>query len=130
MQDITGREDIVIMVEKFYELVKQDDIIGHIFLNKINDSEWPSHMEKMVNFWMSVLFSDKTYVGNPFSHHRALNIGKEHFDRWEEILHSSVYDHFKGQKADEAIDKANKMRLLFESKLAHIKSNPDRFNIL
>lgn len=130
MTDITSKEDIVSFVDQFYNDIQADDLIGPIFLGKIKNDEWPVHLEKMYSFWNSVLFGQSDYRGNPFSHHISLGLEKNHFDRWIALFTKTITDNFQGPKASEAIIRAGKMRLLFESKLAHIKANPNSKRIL
>ncbi len=123
MKDIMNKEDVVIFVNAFYDRVKIDKVIGHIFNEKIPSNHWPLHLERMYSFWNTVLFGEADYRGNPFSKHSQLPISEEHFDRWLELLNSSLDDHFVGEKTNEVKERAYKMSLMFKSKLIHIRSN-------
>ncbi|WP_367274609.1 group III truncated hemoglobin [uncultured Lutibacter sp.] len=50
MKDINNREDIELLVNKFYEKVKVDETIGYIF-NEIANINWDKHLPKMYDFW-------------------------------------------------------------------------------
>jgi len=130
MNDIKNKADIKIFVDRFYGKVRKDMLIGPIFNSKIAQARWPAHLEKMYGFWNTILFGKPEYRGNPFSHHIPLNIGKEHFDRWVLLLTTTISENFKGAKADEVVDRGNKMRLMFESKLEHLRSRPDSHPIM
>ena len=123
MNDIVTKDDVVIFVNAFYDEVKSDNIIGPIFNDKIPEDHWPMHLERMYSFWSTVLFGEGDYRGNPFSKHSQLPIEDLHFDRWLSLLTTSLDKNFCGPKADEVKERANKMSLMFRSKLAHIKSN-------
>lgn len=123
MNDIENKADIKLFVDQFYSKVQADDLIGPVFNNKIGNGNWPKHLERMYSFWNSVLFGAADYRGNPFLHHISLGIEKDHFDRWINLFTSTINDRFEGAKASEAIDRANKMRLMFELKLNHLKKN-------
>lgn len=130
MMDIQDKEDIKIFVDEFYQVVRQDDLIGPIFNEKVGADNWPMHLEKMYSFWNTVLFGQDDYRGNPFSHHIGLGITKKHFDRWTKILVHAVSKYFKGPKANEALDRAEKMRVMFEHKLKDIDENPHKYPIM
>jgi hemoglobin len=125
MKDISNKEDIKCYVDHFYSSVQQDDLIGPIFNAKINKDEWPIHLDKMYRFWNSVLFGKAEYRGQPFSHHINLGLSKEHFERWISLFEISINTNFKGIKADEVLQRAGKMRLMFEHKLQYLKNNPN-----
>jgi len=125
MHDIETKEDIVCFVDHFYSLVKNDDLIGPIFLAKIGDDNWPKHLTRMHSFWNTVLFGKIEYRGNPFSHHISLGLEKVHFDRWILLFTQTIHLHFRGPKAEEVLQRANKMRIMFEAKLDAINSNPN-----
>lgn len=124
MHDIQSKDDIIEFVDHFYNEAKNDELIGPIFLGRIDESNWSIHMNRIYSFWNTVLFGELDYRGNPFSHHISLSLEKKHFDRWMLLLEQTLNLKFEGPKANEVLDRANKMRLVFESKLKMIKSNP------
>ncbi len=130
MNDIINNSDIKLLVNHFYKQVQDDKLIGPIFNSKIKAEAWPKHLERMTSFWNTVLFHKTDYRGNPFSHHIHLNISKKHFDRWISLFENSVRNNFNGPKAEEAISRAIKMRLMFESKLQYLSSNDNSFPIM
>jgi len=82
MNDIRNKNDIATFVNLFYTKVKQDDLIGPIFNRVIATKDWLEHLEKLTNFWNTVLFGQIDYRGNPFSKHSNLPIDKNHFNTW------------------------------------------------
>ncbi|MGZ3777903.1 MAG: group III truncated hemoglobin, partial [Mucilaginibacter sp.] len=62
-KEIETREDIGLLVERFYEKVKGDDLIGDIFNNELF-FRWDTHIPIMIDFWESVLLGSGTYRGN------------------------------------------------------------------
>lgn len=123
MIDIRNKTDIQCFVDGFYGDIRADNLIGPIFASRISEDDWPQHLDKMYRFWNTILFGSSEYRGNPFSHHIGLGIDSVHFDRWITLFHKNIELYFKGDKADEAKERAVKMRLLFESKLEYIKAN-------
>jgi len=125
MRDIENIEDIKLLVDTFYGKIQQDDMLGIIFNQNIQD-RWPQHLEKMYRFWQTILLDEYTYDGRPFPPHAHLPISKIHFDQWLSIFESTVNSLFQGEKANEAIWRAQKMAVMFESKLDYLRNNPDK----
>lgn len=122
-KDITSLEDIKLLVDTFYSKIREDDMLGIIFNQNIQD-RWPIHLDKMYRFWQTILLEEYTYDGRPFPPHAHLPIGKVHFDQWLSLFEDTVYSLFSGAKADEAVWRAKKMAAMFESKLDYIRNNP------
>lgn len=117
-KDITDAADIELLVNNFYDSVRNDSVLSPVFLKRIpGASAWPHHLKIMCSFWETVLFATAGYRGNPFPKHIGLGIEAMHFDRWINLFHKTVDFHFRGAKAQEAKDRAEKMRTLFEIKL-------------
>ena len=80
-KDILSIDDIKLLVNTFYDKVREDYLIGPIFNERIQGL-WPQHLAKMYTFWQTVLLGEHTYYGTPFPPHAQLPVEKEHFDRW------------------------------------------------
>lgn len=123
-KDIASLDDIILFVNKFYEKVQQDELIGPVFNNVIDD--WTPHLEKMYAFWNAVLFSVPGFSGNPFARHAPLPIEAAHFDRWLVLFNDTIDTYFSGEVAQDAKKRANTMAILFLSKLEHMRGGPGR----
>ncbi len=119
-KDILTLKDIKILVDAFYEKVRQDALLAPIFNGRIKDS-WPQHLEKMYAFWQTVLLDGRTYLGSPFPPHARLPVDHSHFQRWMELFILTTDTLFQGEKAYEAKWRAGKMAELFESKIEYYK---------
>lgn len=113
MNDIRTREDIALLVNTFYRKVREDEQIGEFFNSRIKgDDEWAKHEAKLVNFWESTLFLTASYTGNPMRVHlevdkdNSYTIDHNHFGRWQLLWISNVKEHFEGEKATLAIERA------------------------
>ena len=113
VRDIEQREDIKIMVDKFYEKVKLDSLLGPVFSNV----DWPHHLPIMYDFWSSMLLGDQTYKGNPLQKHLALPIQREHFSRWLVLFKETVDENFEGEKAEEVKMRADSIAGIFQYKM-------------
>ena len=122
MKDISTRDDIVKLVNEFYGKVKTDELLGPIFAAVVKDN-WPKHLQKMYGFWETILLNVRAYSGSPFPPHAKLPIEKQHFDRWLELFHETLDQHFDGEKAEEAKSRSTQMGLMFNYKLEHINKS-------
>lgn len=120
--DIQNLDDIKLLVDSFYDRVQKDELLGPIF-NGVIQNNWEEHLEKMYRFWQTILLEDYTYSGRPFPPHRHLPVEELHFNRWKELFSDVVYSHFKGDKANEAIWRADKMATMFLSKIIYFREN-------
>jgi hemoglobin len=116
-KNIVSRDEIKLLVNSFYERVKQDDLLAPVFANVY----WPHHLPTMYNFWASVLLGEISYYGNPFSKHKDLEIKREHFERWLELFLETVNSEFSGPVADEAKNRAKTISSLFQHKMGLMK---------
>lgn len=66
LQDIGTLDDIKQLVNRFYDQVRADTLLGPVFETRI-ENRWPKHLEKMYSFWQTVLLGEHTYEGRPFS---------------------------------------------------------------
>lgn len=79
--DLCTDEEIRVLVHAFYARVRQDEVLGPIFNARIDD--WDHHLDKLVDFWSSVLRRTGCYSGNPMQKHAALSeLRPELFERW------------------------------------------------
>lgn len=101
MKDIADREDIKLLVDRFYDRVQQDPLLGPIF-NDIAKVDWAHHLPVMYDFWSTMLFRTATYKGRPWPKHAPLPVQQAHFERWLSLFCQTVDSHFAGPKAREA----------------------------
>lgn len=110
--DIATRADIVRLVDTFYELVQEDDLLGPIF-NDVARVDWSAHLPKMYDFWEAVLFGRAVFKGNPLAVHLALAdrtpLTTREFDRWIALFHATVEGLFEGEVADMARLRASRI---------------------
>ena len=87
--DLDNRERISRFVRDFYRDVAQDDLLGPIFADAHVD--WPSHLDKLTDFWAWQLLGEPGYEGNPLRAHEPIDAATpftdEHFDAMARSLH-------------------------------------------
>lgn len=111
--DIRERKDVELLVNEFYQKILGDEFLSPVF----SHVDWPHHFPIMYNFWSSLLLGDKTYEGNPFQKHVHLAIDERHFERWLDHFKTTVNENFAGEKANEAIQRAQSIAGIFKHKL-------------
>ncbi|MEO8711546.1 MAG: group III truncated hemoglobin [Parafilimonas sp.] len=119
--DIENLDDIKLLVNSFYDKVREDDMLAPVFNERIKGG-WPQHLKKMYTFWQTVLLDEHTYFGAPFPPHACLPVEHIHFQKWLELFHATIEESFAGEKAEEAQWRANKMAEMFELKIGHYKN--------
>lgn len=120
--DIEGINEIRLLVDEFYSVVRADEVLGGVFEAAIK-GDWQPHLDKMYAFWNAALFGVPGFKGNPFARHAPLNIGELHFTRWLQHFASVVDRYFEGPVADDTKKRASLMAIMFQSKLAVMKDS-------
>lgn len=120
--DIKTLTDVKLLVDSFYGKVREDELLKDIFNNKIED-RWPEHLQKMYNFWQTVLLEEHTYYGSPFLPHAQLPVVLTHFKKWLLLFNTTVDDLFEGEKAEQAKWQGQRMAEMFHSKIEYYKDN-------
>jgi hemoglobin len=111
--DITTREDIELLVNRFYACVQSDALLSPQF----SHVDWPKHLPIMYNFWSSMILGEQSYQGNPFQKHINLAIGSEHFGQWLRLFVNTVDENFQGERAEEIKTRAQHIAQLFQHKM-------------
>ena len=124
MKDISNLDDIKVFVNGFYQEVRNDETLAPIFNSRIAPDQWDKHLQRMYDFWNSILFFQKGYKGNPFSKHAQLPIDAYHFDRWTSLFKKIIDDNFQGPVAEETKVRAKRIAMVFLSKLNHQRNIP------
>lgn len=112
-KDIQTKEDIVELVDVFYNRVLQNKKLAHFFAH-LNFEE---HKPKMVHFWSFVLLDEPGYTTNVFDKHANLNAKSDDFNEWVALFHLTVSELFEGEKADAAKCRASTLGYTFGAKL-------------
>jgi hemoglobin len=119
--DIRSRDDIVRLVDAFYERVRADALLGPIF-DEVARVDWATHLPKMYAFWDSVLFASAGFKGNPLAVHRALArrtpLTDVEFSRWVDLFVETVESLFEGPVAEEAKARAARVAMVMQHHIA------------
>ena len=115
MKEIQNREDIFLLVSTFYSKIRKDNLLGPIFNLHISEEQWPNHLEKLTDFWVTNLLGISCFKGNPIQAHKTVDknlnytIEQKHFGQWLQLWFSTIDSLFKGKLADKAKNSARKM---------------------
>lgn len=124
-KDINNREDVALLVTKFYEKIRLDHILGPIFNQAIKD--WDKHLNHLTTFWESSLFMGKPlikkYNGNPIEVHVKVDeenqnqITEMHFGIWLNYWIQTLDFYFEGEITELAKRRARKMATFIHLKI-------------
>ncbi len=79
--DLCTEEEIIQLVNSFYESIRKDAVLGPIFNQHVKD--WDTHLSTMVDFWSSTLRGSARFRGAPMPKHTALpGLSYKLFERW------------------------------------------------
>ena len=79
------------LVHAFYAKIRTDPALGPIFNRVIAEAAWPAHLEKMCDFWSSVMLMSGRFHGAPMpTHVRIGGLERSHFERWLGLFGETV----------------------------------------
>lgn len=96
MTKIKTQEDVFILVNTFYKNIRKDLLLGPIFNSNIPDDEWINHIDKLTNFWITILFGIPVFKGNPGMKHLKVDessnhqIEQVHFEHWLYLWETTI----------------------------------------
>ena len=107
-------DQIRALVLAFYARVREDATLGPVFDRQL-DGRWGPHLEKMCDFWSSVLLATGRFVGNPVAAHARLSdLRPAHFDSWIELFRDTALDILPMEIATDVVGRAIRMRVVLE----------------
>lgn len=95
------------LVRAFYARVRADAELGPIFEAAIGD-RWDAHLDRMTDFWSSVMLTSGCHSGNPMiKHMRQKAIQPPHFTQWLALFDQTARELFTHDCAESFIAKAH-----------------------
>lgn len=119
-KDISSREDLFLLVTRFYKKLLSDNSINYLFTDvaKINLDH---HLPVLVDFWDNILFSADTYRKNAMKPHMDLHakspLQNHHFETWLSYFRQTVDELFTGDKAFLAKERATSIATIMKIKI-------------
>lgn len=117
LPDIQNREDLLLLVQRFYDKLLADQTIRYLFTDiaKINLDH---HLPVLVDFWDHILFGSDTYRKNAMQPHMDLHARSpllpHHFETWLRYFKETVDEHFSGEKAFQAKERATSIATIMK----------------
>lgn len=99
--DILNEDDVTLLVHRFYAKVRADELLGPIFEPIIKDN-WGPHLNRMVDFWSTLLLYTRKYKDDPMPKHMQLPVEQRHFDRWLQLFNETLDALFAGEITENA----------------------------
>jgi len=105
-------------VERFYARIRQDELLGPIFAERIKD--WDAHLGRMKSFWRSVLHNSGEFSGNPMIKHIAIpGLDASHFQHWLELFYATLREDEPDPQATSLV--GSRARMIADSLLTGIE---------
>ncbi len=97
------------LVRSFYARVRKDERLGPIFERYIAD-DWEPHLEKMTDFWSSVILKTGAYQGRPVPAHLKLEeVVESDFAIWLGYFRETARELCTPEVAEVFIDRAERI---------------------
>jgi len=121
-----GEAVVDVLVERFYERVRADALLGPIFDRAIG-ADWDRHLAKLKDFWTSITMMSGRYKGNPFAAHQRIGaIGGVHFERWLSLWRETAHAVCPSRDVAEIfIERADRIAASLKAGLAGVPRSPE-----
>ena len=114
----TGIDEVMIerLVHSFYANIQDDPVLGPVFAARI--TEWDAHLQRMCDFWSSVILMSGRFHGNPMEKHASLPVDARHFDRWLDLFARTAQAVCPPAAADHFVERAQSIAKSLELGIA------------
>jgi len=125
MKEISSREDVELLVKEFYNKVRKNELLDHIFDDVIK-IDWDHHIPILIDFWESILLDVNKYNRNAMAVHFEINqkikLEPIHFTNWLSLFDQTVDEYFVGEIALLAKTRAHSIASIMQLKLQQINN--------
>lgn len=103
------RASIGRLVREFYARLRKNERLGPIFAREIT-GDWEPHIEKMTDFWCSVILKTGDYQGRPVpAHVKLADVTEADFDIWLAMFRQTATELFAPETAAVFVDRAERI---------------------
>ena len=103
------RASIGALIRKFYSRVRTDERLGPIFAREIV-GDWEPYLEKMTDFWCSVILKSGDYQGRPVLVHLKLeDVTEADFEIWLALFRETAAELFAPEIAAWFVERAERI---------------------
>ncbi len=125
-----------ILLRRFYDQVRRDAELGPVFNDAVHD--WTEHLDRLEDFWSSVMLASGRYKGNPVVIHliHANRITPGMFSRWLELWEQTTGEllpdevartlQAKARRIAKSLQAAIRLRTAGEASLTNSTANGDQ----
>lgn len=100
-KELCTEEEVSSLVHAFYARVRQDEVLGPIFNERITD--WDQHLTRLTDFWSAILRRTARFSGAPMPKHAALpGLSMELFERWLGLFDATLAEQPNRAMAEQA----------------------------
>ena len=118
MRDIANRDDLLLLMNAFYNKLLKDDQIKYIFTD-VAKIDLPTHIPIITDFWEQNILGTGNYKNNVLQVHRDLDhqskLSPEHFKIWITHFENTINNNYAGENAEKmktrALSIANVMKI-------------------
>ncbi len=108
--DIINDATLGVMIDRFYQAVRADTVLGPVFETAIANDDWPRHLATMRRFWSSVMLASGAYSGSPVEVHRHVaGLERPMFAHWLALFEANAVALFTPDAAARLLDKAERI---------------------
>lgn len=125
-----ARNEIDMLLARFYADIRKEPTLGPIFENRIGTDEetWEKHIEKIGDFWSNVMLHTRSYRGNPMRTHMGLpDIRQAHFEIWLDLFEATARDVLSEPKANAFNSMARRIGASLSMGIAQMEKGPVPF---
>lgn len=119
--DISSREDIKLIISKFYDKLLIDKKMIPFFKEIVTQNHLEEHLEIITDFWNDILFHTVTYKNNTMQKHLDKNVfvkfKKEHFTIWITYFSTTIDTYFIGINAEQMKNRAMSISTVMQLKM-------------
>ena len=102
-------------VHGFYGKVRGDERLGPIFASRIED--WDVHLDRMCDFWSTVLLGSRRFHGDPMAKHIGLDAVPADFTRWLDLFGETLAEIYPPETAALVRTRAERIALALQSRM-------------
>ncbi|UYQ72654.1 group III truncated hemoglobin [Pelagibacterium flavum] len=119
-----SEDGLRLQVTRFYEKVRADGELAPIFADTVED--WDDHINRLTDFWSSVMLTSGRYKGNPFGAHLsfASRLTPALFSRWLALWSQTAREIFDPVVANALEGKASRIAQSLRAGLFGFKHTP------
>ena len=119
---IGGRPKLTSLLRHFYADVRQQTEIAPVFAAHVTD--WPSHLEKIADFWTAATGGPVLYSGPMPYKHLSLGLEEQHFVAWLDLWRRHCNAHLAPAEARQLIALAESIGMRLRQIVAVKQDDP------